>query len=42
MAKGGSPVSLAQLKREIDSLAHVLINIDLQIQQIKEQPGLQQ
>ena len=31
MAQGRGPVSLAQLKREIDSLAHNLFNIKLQI-----------
>ena len=35
MAQGGGP-SLAQLKRELDSLSHDLLNIDLQIQQVKQ------
>ena len=29
---GGANVSLAQLKRKLDSLSHNLLNIDLQIQ----------
>ena len=33
MAQGAS---LAQLKREWDSLSHNLLNIDLQIQQVKQ------
>ena len=33
---GGANVSLAQLKRELDSLSHDLLNIDLQIQQVKQ------
>ena len=37
-----SKVSEAQLKRKIDSLAHDLFNIDLQIQQIKQQGQHQQ
>ena len=37
MAQGrGANVSLAQLKRELDSLSHDLLNIDLQIQQVKQ------
>ena len=32
---GGANVSLAQLKRELDSLSHNLLNIDLQMQQVK-------
>ena len=40
MAQGGGP-SLAQLKRELDSLSHDLLNIDLQIQEVKQgQPNL--
>ena len=35
MAQGGG-ASLAQLKRELDSLSHDLLNIDLQIQQVKQ------
>ena len=35
IAQGGGP-SLAQLKRELDSLSHNLLNTDLQIQQIKK------
>ena len=40
MAQGRGP-SLAQLKRELDSLSHDLLNIDLQIQEVKQgQPNL--
>ena len=35
MAQGGGP-SLAELKRQLDSLAWDLFNIDLQIQQVKQ------
>ena len=35
MAQGGGP-SLAQFERELDSLSHDLLNIDLQIQQVKQ------
>ena len=35
MAQGGGP-SLAELKRQLDSLARDLFNIDLQIQQVKQ------
>ena len=35
MAQGGGP-SLAELKRQLDSLTRDLFNIDLQIQQVKE------
>ena len=35
MVQDGGP-SLAQLKRELDSLSHNLLNIDLQIQGVKQ------
>ena len=38
MAQGGGP-SLAELKRQLDSLSHDLLNIDLQIQQVKQGQG---
>ena len=41
MAQGGGP-SLAELKRQLDSLAWDLFNIDPQIQQVKQgNPSLQ-
>ena len=36
MAQGGGP-SLAQLKRELNSLSRDLLNIDLQKQQVKHE-----
>ena len=38
MAQGGGP-SLAELKRQLDSLSHNILNIDLQIQQVKQGQG---
>ena len=38
MAQGRGP-SLAELKRQLDSLSHDLLNIDLQIQQVKQGQG---
>ena len=38
MAQGEGP-SLAKLKRQLDSLSHDLLNIDLQIQQVKQGKG---
>ena len=38
MAQGGG-TSLAELKRQLDSLSHNLLNIDLQIQQVKQGQG---
>ena len=37
MAQGSGP--LAELKRQLDSLSHDLLNIDLQIQQVKQGQG---
>ena len=38
MVQGKGP-SLAELKRQLDSLSHNLLNIDLQIQQVKQGQG---
>ena len=38
MAQGRGP-SLAELKRQLDSLSHDLLNIDLPIQQVKQGQG---
>ena len=38
MAQGRGP-SLAELKRQLDSLSHNLLDIDLQIQQVKQGQG---
>ena len=38
MAQGRGP-SLAELKRQLDSLSHNLLNIDLKIQQVKQGQG---
>ena len=38
MAQGRGP-SLAELKRQLDSLSHDLLNINLQIQQVKQGQG---
>ena len=38
MTQGGG-LSLAELKRQLDSLSHDLLNIDLQIQQVKQGQG---
>ena len=43
MAQGGQPPkSVAQLKRELDSLAYDINNIDQQIQELKKGQGNQQ
>ena len=37
MAQGGP--SQAQLKKDLDQLSHDLLNVDLQIQYLKQAPG---